>query len=195
VRRLPDDDPERLTTAEVHAELLQLCGSADFARAKSLARARAAGVIDCTAEDLLQDAMIGLLSGDRRWPRGVHTLVVLKTAMHSIASNMRKRINKGPIDRRVAVEVATGEDDEHQVEVVVTDTTPVDVANAKSELKAIQGLVAGDEEAELVVEAWADGLRGKEAAEALGFDMKTYEAARKRMIRRLEPAADIRRES
>lgn len=194
MRRPPDDDPERLTTAEVEAELRQLCGSADLARAKSLARARVAGLIDWTAEDLLYEAMVKLLSGERRWPRSVHPLVVLKMAMHGIASNVRKRNNKGPIDWHVTVEVATDEHDDPQVEVIVANTTPVDVANAKSELKAIQSLVTGDEEAELVVEAWADGLRGKDAAEALGFDMKTYEAARKRLTRRLEPVVAIRRE-
>lgn len=190
-----DDDPDRLTPAEVEAELRRLCGGADYARAKSLARARAAGITDWTAEDLLHEAMVKLLCGERRWPRGVHPLVVLKTAMHSIASNTRKRANKGPIDRRVAVETTSGENDEQQGLVAVADTTPVDVANAKSELEAIQNLVAGDDEAELVAMAWADGLRGKEAADALGFDMKTYEAARKRLIRKLEPAAAARRES
>jgi len=37
----------------------------------------------------------------------------------------------------------------------------------------------------LVVLAWADGLRGAEAREELGWDEKRYDAARNRLQRRL----------
>lgn len=196
MRRSPNDDPDRLAPSEVDAALRQLWENpADFVRAKSLARARAAGLIDYSAEDLLQEAMVKLLSGDRRWPRGVHPLVVLTTAMHGIASNIRKRTNTGAINRHVAVEAAEGELEDSQEVVAVEQVTPVEVANATSELAEIQRLVAGDEDVELVVLAWADGLRGKEAADELGFDMKRYEAARKRLMRKLEPVQALRRES
>jgi hypothetical protein len=124
-------------------------------------------------------------------------LVVLKTAMYSIASNARKRSHNGPVNPYV--QVAVPEDDGADTPGVMAATksdkmSPMDAADSRSQLDAIQDLVAGDEEVELVVMAWADGLRGKEAADALGFDMKTYEAARKRLIRRLEPIAALRRE-
>lgn len=196
MRRLPNDDSDRLALSEVDAALRLLCDNpADFARAKSLARARAAGLIDYSAEDLLQEAFVKLLSGERRWPRNVHPLVVLTTAMHGIASNIRKRTDKGAINRHVAVSAAEGELENGQEIVAVERVTPVENANATSELAEIQRLVAGDEDAELVVLAWADGLRGKEAADELGFDMKKYEAARKRLIRKLEPVQALRRES
>ena len=35
--------------------------------------------------------MVKFFEGKRVWPGGVHPLVVLKNAMHSIASNARKR--------------------------------------------------------------------------------------------------------
>lgn len=191
MRRLPTDDPDRLTPAEVDVALRQLGENpVDWARTKSLARLLAAGLDDCSPEDLLQETLVSLYSGNRRWPRGVHTLVVLKVAMRGVASNLRKR-DKGAINRRVEVDAA-GHDDADTATAVKTvtaieDVTPVEIANSKSELEAIQRAVAGDEEMELVLMAWADWLRGKEAAEALGFDMKTYEAARKRLLRKLGP--------
>lgn len=200
MRRSPSDDPDRLTQAEVEAALRQLEDNpANMARAKSLARLRAAGLDDCSPKDLLQETMVSLLLGNRRWPRGVHTLVVLKTAMHGVASNLRKRSDKGAINRRIEVDVA--EDDGAETAAAVKtvtateDVTPVEIANSKSELEAIQQAVAGDDEMELVLMAWADGLRGKEAVEALGFEMKTYEAARKRLIRKLGPIEALRKQS
>jgi len=193
----PDDGLERLNSEEVYAAISQVCGSADFARAKSIARARAVGLLGLTAEDLLHEAMTSLMSGVRRWPRGEHPLVVLKTAMHSIASNARKRTHKGAIDPHVPVAgpIDDGADSpEGTVSAKSDNMSPMNAVDARSQLDAIQKLVAGDEEVELVVMAWADGLRGKEAAEALGFNMKTYEAARKRLIRKLEPLAALRRE-
>jgi len=182
----------------VEAALRQLANNpADMTRAKSLSRLRAAGLDDCSPEDLLQETMVSLLAGNRRWPRGVHTLVVLKTAMHGIASNLRKRSDKGAINRRIEVDAAKEEGAETTMAVktptAIEDVTPVEIVNAKSELDAIQRAVAGDDEVELVLMAWADGLRGKEAAEALDFDMNTYEAARKRLIRKLGPIEALRR--
>lgn len=195
MQRPSNDDPDRLTPAEVNAELHHLCGNADYARAKSLARVMAVGIAAYTAEDLLHDTMVSLLSGERRWPRGVHTLVVLKTAMHSIASNARKNSNNTKIDRQADAEAVTDDHDDCPVSAGVTDVTPVDIANTKSELEMIQNLVSGDEEAELVVMAWADDLRGKDAAAELGFDMNTYEAARKRLLRKLVPVTNAREKS
>lgn len=196
MRRSPSDDPDRLTPAEVDAALRELGDNpADWARAKSLARLCAAGLDDCSPEDLLQETMVSLLFGNRRWPRGAHTLVVLKVAMRGVASNLRKR-DRGAINRRVEVD-ATEDDGAETATAVKTvtaieDVTPVEIANSKSELEAIQRAVAGDDEMEFVLMAWADCLRGKEAAQALGFEMKTYEAARKRLIKRLGPIEALR---
>ena len=42
-----------------------------------------------TAEDLLQETLTDLLGEERTWQRGVHPLVTLKVAMHSVASNAK----------------------------------------------------------------------------------------------------------
>ncbi|MBN8282764.1 hypothetical protein [Zoogloea sp.] len=192
-----EEDPDRLAPHEVETALSQMDG-ADWARAERMARALVCGVHEITSEDLLQEALTKLLSGERRFPRSSHPLVVLKTAMHSEASNLRRRAIKGPIDGHVTV--TADYDDEldepfgPQVEAV-DSRTPEDAVVAKDQLEYIYKCLEGDEELELVAMAWADGLRGQDAADAAGLDMKAYDAARKRLDRKLSSPALGRREA
>jgi hypothetical protein len=67
--------------------------------------------------------------------------------------------------------------------------TPERELEGLSELQYVQSLVHGDEDLELLVEAWAEGLRGQDVLEELGWDGKTHDAARKRLQRRLNGRA------
>ncbi len=60
-------------------------------------------------------------------------------------------------------------------------------------MAAVYAAVAGDEDLELLVMVWADGQRGEEAAKELDWDKKKYEAARKRLTRRLDALDSDRR--
>src|SRR4051812_37211340 len=103
----PPDD-ESLSGAE-RAALLGAMQPEDWARAENLARLAAYGLSEMTANDVLQEALTDLLSCDRIWRRGVHPLVTLKVAMHSIASNARKKVKNAPIDQFATV--STGEEE------------------------------------------------------------------------------------
>lgn len=191
---LTEPPSDRLSHAEVDSQLRAMSG-ADWARALSLARMRAAGLTDWTGETLLAEALVKLLEGDRVWQPGVPPLVTLKVVMHSIASNIRKKEANAPIDQFLTVEVGAGdsnEDDMPQGVPAVDCRTPEQIVDARSQLAAIEKLVAGDEDAEMILMAWSEGLRGKQAAEDLGFDMKRYDAARQRLLRRLEAVASVR---
>jgi len=188
----PDD---RLSVAEVENQFHNF-SEPDWKRALSLARMCAAGLTGWSGEMLLAEAMTKLLSGERIWRRGVHPLVTLKTVMRSISSNTRKREENGPIDPYATVDVGAGESDDDDVppDVLTKDnSTPEAIVDNRSQLSYIETLVADDEDAGMVLMAWAEGLRGKEAAEELGFEMKRYEAARKRLMKRLEPVAAMRK--
>lgn len=78
------------------------------------------------------------------------------------------------------------------VEPVNTITPEAAVSHAQ-QVTRLETLLADDEEATLVVWEWAEGWRGKEAAEALGMNENQYEAARKRLLRKLETMEDERR--
>ncbi|MDA8128421.1 MAG: hypothetical protein M0Z73_06960 [Betaproteobacteria bacterium] len=188
----PADDS--LSLAEVDAALRALL-PADWERALRLARCRAGGLPDWTGESLLSEALAKLLAGERVWRRGVSALQTLKNVLHSLASNDRKKQAGAPIDRFATVDVGAGgtEDEDNMPGVAaVDDRSPESIVDGRSQLVAIETLVADDEDAQMVLLAWSEGIRGKAAAEDLGFDMKRYDAARKRLERKLEPIANLR---
>lgn len=181
----------RLEPSEISEVLKRLFGTpAELALALKLALVRAKGLKRMEPRDLLHETSVSLLDGTRVWPRNVATLAVLSEVMHSIASNEHKKK-----DYKLAEDIRThrADDSDERDSILATaasqEADPSRTAEAVSELAAVEMAVEGDGELEFLVEAWASGLRGKEAADALSWDMKTYEAARKRLSRRLAPLA------
>ena len=187
----PDDTP--LSKAEREA-LLGAMSPGDWARAESLARVAAYGLTDMTAADLLHETLIDLLSGDRTWKRGVHPLVTLKVAMHSVASNAQKKVDNAPIDQFATM--STGEEDAPEGQrapvTAVEPLGPLDTLEGRQQLALIELLVKGDAQAELVLTAWAMGYSGAEARLETGLDAKQFDAARQRLLRKLKPVAAAR---
>ena len=187
----PDDAP--LSKSEREA-LLGAMSPGDWARAESLARVAAYGLTDMTAADLLHETLIDLLSGDRTWKRGVHPLVTLRVAMHSVSSNAQKKVNNAPIDQFAMV--STGEEDAlegQRAPVTAVDPLgPLDILEGRRQLALIEQLVKGDAEAELVLTAWAMGYSSAEARLETGLDAKQFDAARQRLLRKLKPVAAAR---
>lgn len=190
-----DEPPsEYLSTTEVDQALQDLSG-ADWARAKSECRWISGNLPGFSGNDLLQEACVRLLAGGRHWKRGVPAVVTLKNVMRSIASDTRESIKDGPMDVYAVVdEGADAEVDDESVAGVcaVELQTPDRVADANAQLAALQEAVMGDDDAQLLLMAWAEGLYGKDAAEELGFDMKRMDAARKRLERRIAALAEER---
>ncbi|WP_418124360.1 hypothetical protein [Variovorax sp. 160MFSha2.1] len=184
---------ERLSKAEVEAALKGL-SPADWARATSIATAFCGGLTGWTPDDLLQEALCSLLDETRIWRPGLHPLVVLKTAMRSIASNARKHNGVSPIDENVVVDpFEAGEDEKTPVAHGKVTITPEDELSGKQQMAALYAKLCGDEDLELLAMTWADGLRGADARDALGWDEKTYDAARNRLLRRLKTLDPDRR--
>jgi DNA-directed RNA polymerase specialized sigma24 family protein len=178
-------DPGRLNYQEVQDSLVQL-SEADLRRAERIADFLARGLPGAHGEDLLQEVYVKLLSGDRRFPRGVHTVKVLKSAMESEASNARKAGRTSPVDLRFRVEDGADAADRRSPEVQLV---------AREQFDALMATCSGDPDAELVVMAWADGLKGADAHQATGLAAKAFDSARKRATRKLagfEPRGDGR---
>lgn len=186
---------DRLTKAELEAALAAF-QPADWQRAKIIASILGSGLTGLTADDLLQEALCKLLAGARVWPRSIHPLVVLKTVMHSIASNARKHNDLSPIDVSVVVDpVEIDADDKTPVAHGAMTVTPEDETSGKQQIAALYASLGGDEDLELLVVEWADGIRGTEARDELGWDEKKYDAVRKRLLRRLAVLDPDRRKS
>jgi hypothetical protein len=138
--------------------------------------------------------MSKLLEGARAWPRGIHPLVVLKTVMHSISSNARKHNKLSPIDEYVVVDpVAVDEDDKTPIAHGKVTVTPEVETSGRQQIAALYAALGGDEDLELLVVEWADGIRGAEARKELGWDEKKYDAVRNRLLRRLAASDPDRR--
>lgn len=188
----PEPQEESLAKAE-RESLLGALSPGDWARALSLARVAAAGLVDMTPDDLLNEVVTDLLSCERTWRRGVHPLVTLKVAMHSVASNARKKTKKAPIDQFATVSAGVEEEGEGAPPIPpVDERRPEDAVDARFQLARIMELVKGDEDVELVLMAWAMGLRGVEAQKETRLDAKRYDAARQRFLRKLKDVADDR---
>lgn len=185
---MPDSEPPKhLQRAEVDAALVRLVQDAgEMARVRKLARVIAHGLPAMDADDLLGKAMVLLLAGTRKWPRGLPALVTLKGVMRSVAYRTRTKP-----DYLLAEDLGTPSDDDSEIESsplaegISPESDPARAVEAESELAAVQNAVKGDEELEMLVEALAEGLIGVGIAKELGWDGKDYDAARKRLSRRL----------
>ncbi|AQV92665.1 sigma-70 family RNA polymerase sigma factor [Cupriavidus necator] len=187
---------DRLSSAEVKLELDNL-SPADWVRVERLARRIFSGVAHASHEDILHEACVKLLSGERIWHRGYAAIPAIVSVLESMASNHRKREKNGPIDPNAAVATAEPMEDEsvlvRQVEPVNSITPEMAVSDGQ-QLTMLDALLADDVEAMLVAYEWAAGRRGREAAEELGMSVNQYEAARKRLVRKLESMEDERRQ-
>lgn len=189
------DSDDRLSPAEVR-QALENMSPAAWLRVEWIAKQAFSGLGSASYEDLLQDACAKLLGGERVWRRGYAAVPVIAFVLDSMASNTRKREANGPIDGDTVVE---SDDVMANTDLLVRNVEPIqtltpEVATSDAEQAArVEELLADDVEAALVALEWAVGRYGNEAAEALQMDKNQYEAARKRLVRKLKPMEDERR--
>lgn len=181
-------EQQNLTSKEIES-VLKGFSDADWARASKMAEFYSHNVPGITGDDLLQTAIVKFLSGFRRWPEKTAPLVVLSNVLKSIANGIRKKEDR-VFDPNVQIQFSDDGDLREVVEPVNKTSIP-DKLFARNLLQTIEQLVQGDEIAELVLMAWAEGLRGIEAAEAAGLTAKEYDAARKRLDRKLAPLKEL----
>lgn len=158
------------------------------ARVKVMARRYADGLASMSPEDLIQEVFTQLLAGNRRFPCDVDTATVVINAIHSEASKFRER-EKGAINHTVSVAAIESTDETQEDGPQIEprdDRTPERILSGQQTMASIEERVADDTDLQDLVAAWALGMRGNLGAEYLGWDMNRYEAARKRLIRRLD---------
>lgn len=179
---LGEVDGDRLSLADIRAALDTL-SAADWERARILAKLRAMGLVDISGNDLLNMAVVALMTS-RRWPADVQPLTVLSNVMRSIASNARQRAAGSPVDRGVQL------DDLEQLgsgsSAASVRNTPEVVLSAKQRLQQVYDAVAQDDEMSLLLMLWADQTRGQHAQRELGWDDKQYDRVRNRLTRKLK---------
>lgn len=181
-----DQSIDRLSRDEIQC-LFENFSDADWVRAEKSARILVRGLVGISWEDILQESITKLLSGERSLPRHVIPMIALQNIMHSEASNYRKSFRSSGIDAKVVVteEELPGS----QTVMPINQISPERIVAASDELNHIYDVLENDPELQMVAMAWADGLRGAEAADAAGLDAQSYDAARKRLGRKLDALA------
>jgi DNA-directed RNA polymerase specialized sigma24 family protein len=179
---------------------LKLVTEMDLLRLKTLARLHARALPpDVSWEDLLQEALTRVLTGDRKVPSGVSAVAFLAGVMRSLRSEHWRRFEaargSGTGRRRVgapseyrayptraaalrAVAREAGEDADPAAD-------PERSVVAMQELKAIERLFADDPVVLGIIDRLGEGLAPEQIRSALGLSKTDYDSARRRMRRRL----------
>lgn len=133
------------------------------------------------ASDLLQEAFVRALGGERRCRRGVPLLLFLGGIMKSLASQAVESWKAGhrhaqATDEFFLVRAADQPSPEH----VVTSRMDDGAVLAK-----IRDEVADDYELQLILEGITDGMKGVQLEELIGIDAKALASLQRKFQRRI----------
>ena len=171
-----NDEEECYALDHVQASVAAL-SDADLLRLKMSATGYAWGAV--APDDLLQEALVRILSGKRRWPKRVPFKDFLNGVMKSIVSDE----NRDWISSNVS---AIGGDQELE-SIAGTEGIPdqSEYVAAEQGLEQVEALFADDEEAGLILASRAEGDSREEICEALQMDERQYATALRRIRRKL----------
>jgi hypothetical protein len=136
-----------------------------------------------TAEDLLGEAQLRTLTGDRRWNRKIDFIRHLEGAMQSIAHGWKKNYadRETCLFTEISKPNAEGEDISPLENLASGEAAADQSLIAKQEVDAIFSRFADDREAAQVLQGWYDDLKPNEIRQKYGLDDKRFAAARKRI--------------
>ena len=134
-------------------------------------------------EDLLNEALTQLLSGQRAWNPEIGIVQVIDQAMRSIRWSWRAKGERSGVEAVVSVAPTDASEDEDQATVVRATDSPESLAADRELIDRIEELFADDEDAQTVLTGYQLGLSGPELREVSGLDRKEFEAARRRIRR------------
>ena len=175
---------EVLTVAEFRSALESLCPS-DQVRLKEKANALAPGT-GMEPKDLLQEALKRSLeeNGGRNCPRNVKPAIFLGNVMKSIASHARQKRKREPL-------INSSKDDEDDPTANVPDPRPspeevvIGHLDYVKVLTRIEEMFDKDPKVQAIVIGIMEGWSPQEIREMEPMSKKEYEAARKRVLRKL----------
>ena len=169
---------EGIKSPEEIAEAIRSLSDADWIRLKKIAQLYARVVI--SPEDLLQEAFLRALNGDRRCPASVDVVKFLAEAMRSIGDAEQQKL----ASRMEAVGIDEGTDVSSSVE------NPEDqIASANqyaSVRKDILSLFEDDLAAKDIVEGTIEDFTAEELRELTDLDKRAYDTKRKLIRRRID---------
>jgi hypothetical protein len=141
-------------------------------------------------KELLAEALYRVSCGSRRCPKHVAVIAFLIETMRSISSHDRERqkrqteINPDDADTVARVSITPGAlaSDVYNPEEALLRR---EAAEEPSAVDTIYGHFDGDEEAQLLIMGWADGLRGEKLRDFVGVDQARLDYLGKKVRRKM----------
>jgi DNA-directed RNA polymerase specialized sigma24 family protein len=163
-------------------ETLESMSAQDKIRLRLIERRRCGGT-DFPEGHLYSEAVCLALFGKRKCPRDVPVIAFLLQTMRSLASHRRTQLKQQKSTRKTRHSGDASElqipTDQHNPEMALIEQEDTDTVTA------IYECLAGDDEAQLVIMAIADGKKGKELRDEIGIDQAAYDYAMRRIRKAL----------
>ena len=173
-------------TAEEVAQAIGELTKAELNRLSRIAGHYAVGV-GVEAQDVVNEAARRALDGTRACPRGVSLVTFLVNTMRSIAHAERIKLKEAPVNVSLS---SPAEEDGATPDAADGARGAEDLLVAKEDaaarLAALDGLFAGDDDAQLVVMGLLDDLTADEIRSLGEWDEQGYATVRRRMRRKIE---------
>lgn len=189
--------PSHATIDELFAAFAAL-SDADLLALRKAASMRLPGTQFSEPMDLIHEALTRCLDGRRHWPKSVPFPVFLANAMKSIASADRNAHSVKMVIQASSLESDAWEDPlgslgltapSAEEDCIALENDRLAEANARNLLLAFES----DKAAGSVIAGWLDGLSAKEVMAKSSISPKEYDAARKRVERRIAAMSPKRR--
>ena len=172
---------------------------ADWVRLRKMAYANLWGTRLDDPEELVNETFNRLYSGSRTWNMGMAFVPWMRSAMKSVADDLRNR-------KAVKLETSTSNladdrDPDTTPEVFgIDESTPLDLilteearALAEADLAKIEAYFKTNQNVELILMGIEDGLKPEEVREIGGLTLTQYETARTQLRRGLDKLFPTRR--
>ena len=177
------DEKDYLSTDEVKAKLSCLL-KADLLRLRRIAQYQASKLRSCEPDDLLAEGIDLVISGTRRWPRGIDIAPFMRKVFGSLVSSKAKHaavVGRYEFDAEVD---RSGDPDfgDHDTEPDKS-SDPSDRAYAQEMLEIVASELSGDPHAQALALAMGEGLTAKETQTHFNISQHQYDSARKRLRR------------
>jgi DNA-directed RNA polymerase specialized sigma24 family protein len=191
LRRIPEDkaaSSQEIVAAIERLQNTELIKLERYARYRIRGLGRKAGGRD--HDDLVKEALLATLSGQRRWNKEVEFYAHLLGVIRSISSHWREKYAfDGALLESESHFTPPGQESSWLASVSSPEPDAERVASARQEVQRITQYFAADSQVTLIIEGLRDGLTGPEIQAQQGMPRTEYESAVRRMRRGLEAMA------
>lgn len=188
---------ERTNQAATKAEIVEainLLTEGDLARLASFAKARLYVIQTASCgqneDDLLQEAIMKTLVGDRKWNKGrynfkEHLFGAIRSISSAWAERAKSKKNKEPdFEPDIVVVSDADANKSHQSEEDAALRKEAELA-AEKDAARIKKYFKGESRILEIIEGLEEGMTGTEICEVLGINRTEYETAMRRLRRNL----------